>query len=159
MPAQAQTTDNFYLWRTTITVGENNDYLGYDKSDSYGSISTGAKFNFPPFSPPPKHHFDPDYRYTVKGLYIFELSGTAFLELAINDANTISNARGNVTLWIRNTPFRLKDCGGTVNGIFVLTAALQGTDFSIEKLHSGNCMHCARMSRSQSSHLNLKSVA
>ena len=32
LPAQAQTTDNFYLWRTTITVGESNDFLGYDKA-------------------------------------------------------------------------------------------------------------------------------
>ena len=36
LPAQAQTT-NFYLWRTTMTVGESSGTLGYDKSDSLGS--------------------------------------------------------------------------------------------------------------------------
>ena len=90
--AQAHTTDNgphgsdhthFYLWRTTMTVGEDSGTLGYDKSDAYGSISTGAKFNYPPWSPPPKHHFDPDYHYTVEGLYIFESSGTKFLLLRL----------------------------------------------------------------------------
>ena len=54
LPAvQADTTDNgphdsdhnhFYLWRTTMTVGKSNGNLGYDKSDSYGSISTSADF-------------------------------------------------------------------------------------------------------------------
>ena len=128
----AQTTDNFYLWRTTITVGENNDYLGYEKSDSYGSISTGAKFNFPPFSPPPKHHFDPDYRYTVEGLYIYELSGTTFLELSINNANTIRNARGKVTLWIRNTPFQLKEGDGS--GGSTSFSSLTDQDLSVPDL-------------------------
>ena len=122
--AQAHTTDNgphdsdhthFYLWRTTITVGEDSGTLGYDKSGAYGSISTGAKFNYPPWSPPPKHHFDPDYQYTVEGLYIFESSGTKFLQLLINDTNVIAanTDPGNVTLWIRNTAFRLKDSAGS----------------------------------------------
>ena len=67
--AQAQTT-NFYLWRTTITVGEASGYLGYHATDSLGSISTGAQFNYPPWSPPHKHHVDPAHQFEIDGLYI-----------------------------------------------------------------------------------------
>ena len=72
LPAvQADTMDNgphgsehthFYLWRTTMTVGESSGELGY-KMDDYGSLSTDADFNYPPWSPPGKHHFDPDYNF------------------------------------------------------------------------------------------------
>ena len=87
LPAQAQTTDNFYLRRTTITVGEDSGYLGYDSDPNslLGSISTGAKFNYPPFNPPPKHHFDPDYNATVQGLYLSSSGDDDVLTLQIVD--------------------------------------------------------------------------
>ena len=57
---EAQTT-NFYLWCTTMTVGESSGYLGYLKSnfEDWGEISHGATFNYPPWSPPGRHQFDP----------------------------------------------------------------------------------------------------
>ena len=60
LPAQAQTT-NFYLWRTTMTVGESSGYLGYTKSslESWGEISHGATFNYPPWSPAPQTSLRP----------------------------------------------------------------------------------------------------
>ena len=79
LPAvQAHTTNgphgsehtHFYLWRTTMTVGEESGFLGYHGVDGLGGLSTGRKFNYPPWSPPSKHHFDPDYEYTIEGLYI-----------------------------------------------------------------------------------------
>ena len=109
--AQAQTT-NFYLWRTTITVGEASGYLGYHATDSLGSISTGAQFNYPPWSPPHKHHFDPDYRFTVGALYI-DPSGTEdrlTLEIAFTGESAITV--GNITLWIGNTSFPVDVLGG-----------------------------------------------
>ena len=109
--AQAQTT-NFYLWRTTITVGEASGYLGYHATDSLGSISTGAQFNYPPWSPPHKHHFDPDYRFTVGALYI-DPSGTEdrlTLEIAFTGESAITV--GNITLWIGNTSFPVGVLGG-----------------------------------------------
>ena len=113
LPAQAQTT-NFYLWRTTITVGESSGYLGYVKSsvESWGELSTGAQFNYPPWSPPHKHHFDPDYRFTVSGLYI-DPSGTEDrLTLEIDDTGESVITVGNITLWIGNTSFPLRVLGG-----------------------------------------------
>ena len=109
--AQAQTT-NFYLWRTTITVGETSGYLGYHDTDALGSISTGAQFNYPPWSPPHKHHFDPDYRFTVSALYI-DPSGTEdrlTLEIAFTGESAITV--GNITLWIGNTSFPVGVLGG-----------------------------------------------
>ena len=126
-------TTNFYLWRTTLTVGESSGALGY--TDSYGEISTGAKFNYAPWSPPRKHHFDPDYQFTVAGLYVYESSGVKFLTLGINDAPTIAAIAdpGNVTLWIRNTAFRLKEGGGTASGI--VFSSLTGHDLSVPDLN------------------------
>ena len=95
LPAQAQTTDNFYLWRTTITVGENSGYLGYDESDSLGSISTSADLYFPPFSPPPKHHFDPESAITVEAIKSYDAGG-ALLEVHIGNIDRFINALGNV---------------------------------------------------------------
>ena len=120
---QADTTDNgphgsehthFYLWSTTVTVGAERDFLGYDANvtNPLGSISTGAKFNYPPWSPPHKHHVDPDYEYTITGLYIDEFGG---FNLALSDTSTLTQRRGNVTLWIRNTKFRLRD-GSAASG-------------------------------------------
>ena len=113
LPAQAQTT-NFYLWRTTMTVGESSGYLGYVKSssESWGEISHGATFNYPPWSPPHKHHFDPDYRFTVKGLYIDPTGGVDRLTLEIADAGESGITVGNIRLWIGNTSFPLGELGG-----------------------------------------------
>ena len=114
-PAAPQTT-NFYLWRTTLTVGENSGILGYDKSDSYGSISTDADFGYPPWNPPHKHHVDPDHNFVVTGLYLESIgdSSKKNLVLEINDISIIGNVTdaANVTLWIRNTGFRLKEGAG-----------------------------------------------
>ena len=122
LPAvQADTTDNgphgtehthFYLWRTTMTVGESSGQLGYNTAptNSYGSISTDADFNYPPWSPPPKHHFDPDYNFTVDALFLSEPSGVTVLTLTINDVMTISG--GTATLWIGNTGFPLNEGAG-----------------------------------------------
>ena len=93
--AQAQTTDNFYLWRTTLTVGEDSGTLGYDESDSLGSISTDADFYYPPFSPPPKHHFDPDSAITVEAIKSYDAGG-ALLEVHIGNIDRFINAPGNV---------------------------------------------------------------
>ena len=110
---QADTTDNgphgsehthFYLWRTTMTVGEASGYLGYIKSnvESWGELSHGATFNYPPWSPPHKHHFDPDDKITVNGIYIEPEGDKKVLQLNLSTA-----VDSNVTLWIRNTPFPL----------------------------------------------------
>ena len=118
--------NHFYLWRTTITVGESSGQLGYVK-DSFGSISTGAKFNNPPWSPPRKHHFDPDYGYTVDGVYRYEDGGTEFLALEITNAPTLVTAPGNVALWIGNTSFRLNEGDPSPNAV----------DFDLDDFPSG----------------------
>ena len=100
---------NFYLWTTTMTVGVDGIYSGYESSTSRGSISTGASFNYPPFSPPPKHNFDSDHDYTMVGLYVTDNEDVTMksLTLKINDADVIENAAdsGNLTLWVHNTAF------------------------------------------------------
>ena len=111
LPAQAQTT-NFYLWRTTITVGEDSGYLGYDADDinPLGSISTGKKFNYPPWSPPHKHHFDPDYEFLVTQIY----HNDSELNVQIAGSTNFSGTDpGNITLWIRNTSIPLVGFGGS----------------------------------------------
>ena len=108
---------HFYLWRTTMTVGESSGELGY-KKDDYGSLSTDADFNYPPWSPPGKHHFDPDYNFTVEQLFLYEQSDVTFLTLFTNDASIISaRSAGKVALWIRNTGFQLSDVGAIGNQI------------------------------------------
>ena len=106
--AQAQTT-NFYLWRTTMTVGENGDYSGHEPASNYGSFSPEGGFNYPPWNPPRKHYFDPDYEFTVTGLYIDDRDG---LNLEMAQAAAFVELPGNVTLWIRNTPFAVNDAIG-----------------------------------------------
>ena len=103
---------NFYLWSTTLTVGESSGYFGYEKTSSLGSINTGAKFNYPPWSPPHKHHFDPDYRFAVDGLYFDPTGGTDHLILEIDDTGGSGISVGNLTLWIGNTSFPLGSLGG-----------------------------------------------
>ena len=87
--ARPQTT-NFYLWRTTITVGESSRLSWIHKNDfeSFGSISTSAKFGYPPWNPPHKHHFDPDYEFTVQGsLYQPDQVRGDALRVEMNDAD------------------------------------------------------------------------
>ena len=110
-PAEAQTT-NFYLWRTTITVGEDSGYLGYDVDDinPLGSISTGKKFNYPPWSPPHKHHFDPDYEFLVTQIYHNDSELTVQI---VGSKNFTGTDSGNITLWIRNTSIPLVGFGGS----------------------------------------------
>ena len=122
LPAvQADTTDNgphgsehthFYLWRTTMTVGEDSGYLGYDADDinPLGSISTGKKFNYPPWSPPHKHHFDPDYEFLVSQIYHNDSELTVQI---VGSKNFSGTDPGNITLWIRNTSIPLVGFGGS----------------------------------------------
>ena len=134
--AEAETeTTNFYLWRTTLTVGESSGALGFssDSTDSFGSINTDADFGFPPWNPPHKHHFAPDYNYTVTGLYLYEELGVTFLEFTINDSTTLENAPGNPTLWIGNTGFPLNEGSGAT--VSVLFSSLTDHDLTVPDLN------------------------
>ena len=116
-----------------MTVGESSGTLGYNTAtgNSFGSISTGRKFNYPPWSPPPKHHFDRDYNYTVAGLILYEENNVTFLSFTISDAITISG--GTATLWIRNTGFPLNE--GRGSGGLVIFGSLTGQDLSVPDLN------------------------
>ena len=94
-----------------MTVGESNDYLGYHKREGWGEFSTGREFNYPPWSPPGKHHFDSDYQYTVAALYITD-AGRLLAELDGGTPNLL-NSPGNLTLWIRNTAFPASSGAGS----------------------------------------------
>ena len=106
-PAAPQTT-NFYLWRTTLTVGSAAGLLGYDKSGSLGSISTSAKFGYPPWNPPHKHHVDRESYYTVETIQSGISGGSLALFLNINEIEEIVDAPGNVTLWLNHTAYPLR---------------------------------------------------
>ena len=113
--ARPQTT-NFYLWRTTITVGvhelafigqETVFRTGYLRDNiSIGTIKTGtsAKFGFPPWNPPAIHHFDPDSYITVEGLYVYH-QGDVEKSLRLKIAQLPDT--GNVTLWIGHKSYPL----------------------------------------------------
>ena len=103
-PIRPQTT-NFYLWRTTLTVGEDSGTLGYDRSDSLGSISTSAKFGHPPWNPPRKHHFDPDSYIIVEAIRSYEESGDILLAFQIDDIGKLSGKPGKLTLWLGRTAY------------------------------------------------------
>ena len=96
-------TDDYYLWTTTITVGESSTgTLGYDASGGYGELSTGADFFYPTFAPPPKHHFDPESALTVTSLRSFAfINGDEQLRLNLAGLGDT----GNVTLWIGDKCF------------------------------------------------------
>ena len=124
---QADTTDNngphgsehthFYLWRTTITVGEDSGYFGYDADalNPLGSINTNPKFSYPPWSPPHKHHVDPDYEFRVTQLYMNDSE----LNVQIVGAGDFSGTDpGNITLWIRNTSIPLGGFGSSDTEMF-----------------------------------------
>ena len=105
--AEAQTEKtNFYLWRTTLTVGADSGTLGYDKSDSIGSISTSADFGFPPWNPPGKHHVDRGSYVSVEAIKSYEASGVTFLELGGGD-DIFFGKYENVTLWLNHTAYPL----------------------------------------------------
>ena len=89
--AEAQTErTNFYLWRTTLTVGESSGTLGYDDSESLGSISTDADFGYPPWNPPHKHHVDREIYYTVEAIKSYETQGSITLEVAFSGGDKIA---------------------------------------------------------------------
>ena len=103
---------NFALWRTTITVGVNElsttccTYVssGYEPAfRSIGSISTSADFGYPPWSPPHKHHFDPESYITVETLWVYDVNGERQLILKMPKLPDI----GNVTLWLDHRSYPL----------------------------------------------------
>ena len=95
---------NFYLWSTTMTVGSAAGNLGYDKSDSLGSISTSAKFGYPPWNPPHKHHVDRESYYTVEAIKSFDDSGVTLLKLGV-DFFKLSKKPGKLTLWLNHMAY------------------------------------------------------
>ena len=106
--AESETT-NFYLWRTTMTVGQSSSGdLGYDKSDAYGSLSTGRKFGYAPWNPPHKHHVDRGSYYTVETISYYVDQGNSILQVEIEDGTEIANGPGNVTLWLNNQSVELR---------------------------------------------------
>ena len=117
LPAQAQTT-NFYLWRTTITVGvlDNSsvDYTniisGYASVLSLGSISTDADFGYPPWNPPHKHHFDPDNQISVAAVTIVQVGSSKTIRL--QTMPSLSDV-GTVTLWIGHKSYPLSSPSST----------------------------------------------
>ena len=120
---QADTTDNgphgpehthFYLWRTTMTVGESSGYLGYHKDSGWGEISTGGTFNHPPWSPPYKHHVDPDHEFEIDAIYI---SDAGRLLVEDNFAQVLGGLPGKLTFWVRTTGFVMT---GGHGGVFAL---------------------------------------
>ena len=105
---------DFRLWSNTMTVGSveipsirllSQGYLS-GTSDDFGSIIHGAKFGFPPWNPPHKHHFDRDSHVTVSGLWVNQkTSGDAekVLFLRIPKLPDV----GDVTLWIGHKSYPL----------------------------------------------------
>ena len=115
LPPNPQTT-NFYLWRTTLTVGESSGRLGYDKSDSLGSISTDADFGYPPWNPPHKHHVDRESYYTVEAITYDVFEGNTILGVYIDDVGEIAVGPGNVTLWLNHKSVELRTTSLLPNG-------------------------------------------
>ena len=125
-PTRPQTT-NFYLWRTTMTVGEQSGFLGYHEGEGWGELSTGRKFNHPPWSPPHKHHFDPDYEFEIDGIYIDD-TGRLYAELDLS--HILAAKPGKMTFWIRNTGFEVKGgFGGVVNLGIIDTSKMPDLDW------------------------------
>ena len=95
---------HFYLWSTTLTVGESSGTLGYDESDSLGSISTDADFGYPPWNPPHKHHVDRESYYTVEAIKSYEDSGVTILKLGVDFKKLAANP-GKLTLWLNQEAY------------------------------------------------------
>ena len=121
--AEAQTeTTNFYLWRTTMTVGVDEAtspiayrYSGYHPTHSagaIGSISTDADFGFPPWNPPHKHHVDRDSYITVGSVYETVVSSEEALSLLLPQLPDT----GNVTLWLDHKKYPLSSASYATNG-------------------------------------------
>ena len=118
LPAQTQTT-NFYLWRTTITVGvlETPSLLtiqyGYFSSRTLGSISTDADFGYPPWNPPHKHHVDRDGYITVGNIVVNENTNSGIKSLLLTMPELTDT--GEVTLWLdhKNYPLTSASYGTT----------------------------------------------
>ena len=96
---------NFYLWRTTVTVGVLDTpqvvLYGYSESTKFGSISTDADFGFPPWNPPHKHHVDRDGYITVGGIWVNADDESLNLQMPeLTDT-------GNVTLWLGHKRYPL----------------------------------------------------
>ena len=112
-PREPPEETNFYLWRTTITVGVldqpavsliQHGYNGFT-SGSFGSISTDADFGYPPWNPPHKHHFDRDSYVSVVGLWVTEHTSTGAKSLALRITQLPDT--GDVTLWIGHKKYPL----------------------------------------------------
>ena len=109
---------NFYLWRTTITVGvlEETDpfaylYTGYNTTLGFGSISTSADFGYPPWNPPHKHHVDRESYITVTGVWNTD-AGVFNLNMPqLTDT-------GNVELWIGHKGYPLSSATYEGSGYF-----------------------------------------
>ena len=122
--AEAETT-NFYLWRTTLTVGESSGILGYDDSESLGSISTDADFGYAPWNPPHKHHVDRESYYTVEAIKSYETQGNIVLEVAFSGGEEIAQklryGPGRVSLWLNRTAYPFSVGGADANVIHFRT--------------------------------------
>ena len=122
--AEAETT-NFYLWRTTLTVGESSGTLGYDDSESLGSISTDADFGYAPWNPPHKHHVDRESYYTVEVIKSYETQGNIVLEVAFSGGEEIAQklryGPGRVSLWLNRTAYPFSVGGADANVIHFRT--------------------------------------
>ena len=99
-------------------MGEDSGTLGYDDSDSLGSISTDADFGYQPWNPPHKHHVDRESYYTVEAIKYTESAGETALEVHIDGINKIAGGPGNVTLWLNRKAIPLRPSnvlpGGTL---------------------------------------------
>ncbi|WP_420636162.1 Calx-beta domain-containing protein [Candidatus Palauibacter sp.] len=104
-----------------MTVGESNDYLGYSEIENWGELSTSATFNYPPWSPPHKNHFDPDYEFTVEDLF---LDDSGNLNLTVDGSGNAPGTNvGEITLWIRNSKFPLANFGANGTGQYGFRAS------------------------------------
>ena len=99
-----------------MTVGDDSGNIGYDKSDSFGSISTSGKFGYAPWNPPHKHHVDRGSYYTVEAINYYVFEGNSILTVAIDNANEIANGPGNVTLWLNNQSVELRSTALFIGG-------------------------------------------
>ena len=107
--AETETT-NFYLWRTTMTVGVVESpsveliQYGYESS-RFGSISTDADFGYPPWKPPHKHHVDRDGYITVGGISVSEFTNDNAKDLFLRMPELPDT--GDVTLWLGHKSYTL----------------------------------------------------
>ena len=76
-PREPPMKTNFYLWSTTMTVGvvQRISWIQQERLSQDRSAPATNGSGYPPWSPPHKHHFDPDYRFTVSSLYIDPTDG------------------------------------------------------------------------------------